>query len=287
VTTTVASRVEHLVGTEVRHVEPVGGGSICDVSRVTTTDGRALFVKTRRGAPDDFFEVEAAGLGGLAEADGCPVPPVVATAHDALVLGWVEPGAPTLDAAVQLGRDLARTHAAGAPMFGWLRDGYIGTLPLPNSAAVDWPDFYVSRRVMPFLRQAVDTGALPVDEGVVIEEVCARLLDLAGPAEPPARIHGDLWAGNVHWAASGRAHLVDPAVHGGHRETDLAMLALFGLPYLDTVLDAYDEAYPLADGWRARVPLHQLHPLLVHTVLFGGGYGAHAVQAARRALAAR
>ena len=115
--------------------------------------------------------------------------------------------------------------------------------------------------------------------------MCERIDDLAGPAEPPARLHGDLWRGNVLWAADGRVWLIDPAAHGGHRETDLAMLHLFGCPHLDRVVAAYDEAAPLAAGWRERVALHQLFPLLVHTVLFGGGYGGQAAAAARRSLA--
>jgi fructosamine-3-kinase len=88
-----------------------------------------------------------------------------------------------------------------------------------------------------------------------------------------------LWSDDRGW-------LIDPAAHGGHRETDLAMLALFGAPFLDQVLAAYAETYPLADGWRKRVPLHQMHPLLVHLCLFGGSYREAAVGAARAVLAA-
>ena len=104
--------------------------------------------------------------------------------------------------------------------------------------------------------------------------------------EPPARLHGDLWSGNVLWTAD-EAVLIDPAAHGGHREADLAMLALFGAPHLERVLAAYDEAAPLADGWRERVPLHQVHPLLLHAVLFGGSYGGAGVCAAAGATSER
>lgn len=107
----------------------------------------------------------------------------------------------------------------------------------------------------------------------------------AGSPDPAARLHGDLWAGNVLWSDAddpGGAVLIDPSAHGGHAETDLAMLDLFGLSHLDRVLAAYDEVSPLADGWRDRIALHQLYPLLVHTVLFGGGYGAQAAAAASR-----
>jgi fructosamine-3-kinase len=114
--------------------------------------------------------------------------------------------------------------------------------------------------------------------------VANRIGELSGPAEPPARIHGDCWSGNVLWSG-GRGWLIDPAAHGGHRESDLAMLALFGAPYLDRVLAAYQDVTPLAAGWQARMPLHQLHPLLVHVCLFGTGYREAALSAARAALA--
>jgi hypothetical protein len=115
-----------------------------------------------------------------------------------------------------------------------------------------------------------------------LERVIDRLPELAGPAEPPARLHGDLWSGNVLADGDGRPWLVDPAAYGGHREIDLAMLALFGTPSART-LAAYDEVHPRADGHEARVPLWQLLPLLVHAVLFRGGYGVSAAAAARRA----
>ena len=118
-----------------------------------------------------------------------------------------------------------------------------------------------------------------------MERLCEELPGLAGPAEPPARLHGDLWSGNVLWAADGRVWLIDPAAHGGHRETDLAMLGLFGCPHMEQVLDGYREEAPLAEGWRERVGVHRLFPLLVHAVLFGRGYAEQALAVARTALA--
>ncbi|WP_281369054.1 fructosamine kinase family protein [Nocardioides ungokensis] len=152
---------------------------------------------------------------------------------------------------------------------------------MPNKPADTWAEFYATRRVLPYLKLARDRGAIDDGDARAVEAVVARLPGLV-PEEPPARLHGDLWNGNVLWGVDGRAHVIDPAAHGGHRETDLAMLALFGLPNLPRVLDAYAEAAPLADGWQERVGLHQLFPLLVHACLFGGGYGPRAADAARR-----
>ena len=183
------------------------------------------------------------------------------------------------------GLDGAGQHGAGAARFGAPWPGYIASLPLPNDQADAWPDWYARYRLLPYCRTGADAGVLGPADVALIESVADRIGDLAGPAEPPARTHGDCWTGNVLWSG-GRGWLIDPAAHGGHRETDLAMLALFGAPHLDKILAAYDETAPLAAGWPGRVPLHQLHPLLVHVCLFGGGYRDAALAAARSALSA-
>lgn len=247
----------------------------------------------KRGPSPAALSVEAAGLRWLAAAGGAAVCPV-RDVGDVLVLDRVEEVRPDRAAAERFGRDLARTHAAGAPRFGAAPPGvdgdvWIASLPLTVPAGdLTWGAFYAEHRLRPYLRRAADAGDLTHREVAVIETVCERLLAddpaLVAGAGRPARLHGDLWSGNVLWSRQG-AVLIDPAAHGGHPETDLAMLALFGLPHLDTVLSAYDEAADLADGWRERVALHQLHPLLVHTVLFGASYATQAVRAAEEASA--
>ncbi|TWD83937.1 fructosamine-3-kinase [Kribbella amoyensis] len=247
------------------------------------------FVKQRPGAPPGFFEVEAAGLRWLTVPGGVPVAEPLEVSADRLSTRRLEPVAPTRAAAEEFGRRLARTHEAGARWFGappdgWDSDGYIGTVSLPHAHAPtrSWGEVFADLRIRPFVRAAFDQGTLDHRETEVFERICRDLA--AGryddPTERPCRIHGDLWSGNVVWAADG-AHLIDPAAHGGHRETDLAMLALFGLPHLDRVLAAYDEVRPLTAGWESRIGLHQLHPLLVHVVLFGGGYVSQALATAR------
>ncbi|NEB76343.1 phosphotransferase, partial [Streptomyces sp. SID14478] len=160
-----------------------------------------------------------------------------------------------------------------------------GLAPMRNVPGADWPHWYAEHRILPYLRLAVDAGTLRAAEAHSVEKVLDRLPSLAGPAEPPARLHGDLWNGNVLWGPGGAAWLIDPAAHGGHRETDLAMLHLFGAPHLGRIVDGYQEAAPLADGWQDRLPLHQLFPLLVHAVLFGRGYAEQALTAAGSQLA--
>ena len=222
------------------------------------------------------------------------MPEVLGADDTLLVSSHVPAGRPDAAAAEELGRRLAVLHAAGADAFGapppggpaeaWIGHTTMHDRPHPGP----WSAWFAADRIEPFLRTARDRGDLGPGDAAVIEEVCARIDTLAGPDEPPARLHGDLWSGNVLWSADGSPHgsawLIDPAAHGGHRESDLAMLDLFGLPHLDGVLAAYDDAAPLADGWRDRVGLHQLFPLLVHTVLFGGGYGTRASTTARALL---
>jgi fructosamine-3-kinase len=281
---TIATRAEALLGTAVVATTPVAGGDICTATRLRLSDGRSALIKTKPHAPPTFFAAEARGLTWLAEAGGAAVPEMLASAEDCLIVQWVEPGHPSAEAAEAFGRGLAATHSAGAQSFGADEDGFIGTLPLPNRPADTWAEFYATRRVLPYLRAARDRSSISAEDADSIETLIRRIDEFAGPAEPPARVHGDLWSGNVLWGSEHRAWLIDPAAHGGHRETDLAMLALFGSPHLSRILDAYDEATPLAEGWKQRVPLHQLHPLLVHAVLFAGGYGARAADAARSLL---
>jgi fructosamine-3-kinase len=271
------------LGAEVASAESVHGGSINRALRLTLADGRRAFVKHHPDAPPGLFRAEADGLAWLAEAGALRTPAVLAVADEPgaprfLALEWIAPGAPDPEA---FGRGLARLHGAGAPAFGWDRDNFIGPLPQRNGPVPGgWPEFYVERRLLPVAGQAVAAGALDARFLHDLDRLRARLTDLAGEPEPPARLHGDLWGGNAILAAEGGPAVLDPAVYGGHREVDLAMMRLFG-GFPPAAFAAYAEAFPLAPGHEDRVELWQLYPLLVHVVLFGGGYAGQA----RRALA--
>jgi fructosamine-3-kinase len=291
-----ARRIARQTGLAVREARVVGSQHGYQHLLLALAGGQRAFAKMAVGqeaVPAEMgaaFAAEASGLRWLAEADAVPVPEVLAVTETALVISMIPAGQATPSAAFGFGAELARLHAAGTADFGAPWRGFIASLPLDNTPApvpgpAGWPRWYADRRLLPYLRMAVDAGALRPEDGRLVEAVMDRIDALAGPPEPPSRIHGDCWAGNVLWSGD-RAWLIDPAAHGGHRETDLAMLDLFGAPHLDRILAGYNDTVPLAAGWRARIPLHQLHPLLVHACLFGSSYREGVVSAARSALSA-
>jgi len=224
-----------------------------------------VFVKSHSAPPPGMYAAEAAGLAWLREGP-LRVPRVIAVGDTFLALEWLELGHRDRRSDEQLGRGLARLHALGAPSFGLDRDNYLATIPQDNTPAPDIATFYIERRLRPLVAQLRRQDSA-LDHHL---DALARRPERFGPPEPPARLHGDLWWGNVAFTA-GEPVLIDPAVYGGHREIDLAMLALFG-GVSDVLVGAYSETYPLAPEWRSRVKLWQLYPIAAHAVLFGGGY---------------
>lgn len=251
------------------------------ISRLTLDDGVSLFAKSSADAGDGFFAAEASGASWLRETGAVPVPEIVVALPNLIAMEWIDQGAADHQSAEDLGRGLAALHRAGAETFGAPWPGWIGPLPLDNTPSDGpWSSWFAERRLLPYLRISADRGALSGADIALVEEII-KTIEVYGGEERPARIHGDLWPGNLLWGADGRGWLVDPAAHGGHRETDLATLSLFGgVDRLDVILAAYRAEWPLADGWERRVPLHQLHLLLVHTAAFGSGYRAGVVAAA-------
>lgn len=262
---------------------PVGGGDVSVVQRLTLDDGADVFAKFNENGPADFLAAERNGLDWL-HAAGAATPEVLCATTQLLVTEWIDPGEPTAAAAEDLGRNLASMHKHGAAAYGADWPGYIGALPMDNSKSEsNWPQWFAARRLAPYLRQSRDRGAVEADDVAAVETVMANIDSLAGPDEPVSRIHGDLWPGNLHWGADRRVRMIDPAAHGGHRETDLATLALWGgAPHLERIMAAYQEVWPLAAGWRDRAPLHQLFLLLVHTAMFGRAWRDQVREATRR-----
>lgn len=238
------------------------------------------YVKSNPSAPESFFACEAAGLRWLAAAEsGVPCVRVLAQDATSLTLERLELVKPVRSHAYDFGRRLARTHDAGAggfgaPPDGWTGPGFFGPmsdpLPMDLTGRADWGRFYADDRLARMVEIAGPGLDAKVRAGLDAVMVRCRNGDFDDDDEP-ARLHGDLWSGNVGWTSDGVV-LIDPAAHGGHRETDLAMLALFGCPFYDAVVDGYQSEHPLRAGWQRRLRLHQLYPLLAHVVLFGSSY---------------
>ena len=269
------------LGVDVVAASRVHGGDVASSWRVDLADGRRVFAKTHPTAPAHFFSTEAAGLRWLGEADAIRVPAVLAVRDESpnlLVLEWIDVSRRPSSRAgeAQFGRGLAALHQAGSPVFGRQDRRTTGSRGLPNEPCRTWAEFYATQRLLPLGRLA--RGVLAPTTIAALERLAGRLDEFGAAAEHPARLHGDLWAGNRIVDTAGESWLIDPAAHGGHREFDLAMMRLFG-GFGTECFAAYDEANPLADGWRERVPLHQIAPLIVHAVKFGGGYVAAATQA--------
>ena len=280
------------LGARIEGASPVGGGDINRAWRLELEGGTLAFLKSRPDAPADEFGAEAAGLRWLGEPGGLPVPEVLAVLDEAgergLVLEWIDPG--RLDGAGEeaLGRGLALVHEAGAGGYDALPPGSprralrFGGIEVGVGLGESWADVY-GTRLEELAEVALDRGRISPSCRTLVESVRGRLGELGGPPEPPARIHGDLWSGNVLAGADGRPWLIDPAAHGAHREMDLAMLDLFGSVSARTEA-AYSDVHPLGEGWRGRLELWQIQPLLVHAILFGGSYG-HAAERAASAYA--
>jgi fructosamine-3-kinase len=276
-------RVESALGQPVSAASRLSGGDINEAFELRLADGRSVFLKSNPRAPLAMFAREARGLEFLRAASALRIPRVLAFSAETeqpsfLVLEFLRSAAPRPGFDEQLGRGLAALHRFGAPSFGGPESNFVGRLPQSNRVHATWADFYRSERLEAQLRAAIAARRAPAALSRDFERLFARLPELVGAAEPPARLHGDLWAGNLHRDELGAPCLIDPAVYGGHREVDLAMMQLFG-GFSARVFSAYAEAFPLSPGHRERIALYQLYPLLVHVNLFGGSY-LSAVQSA-------
>lgn len=248
------------------------------------------YVKARADAPRGFFAAEAAGLRWLAEPDVVPVVGVIDHDPTSLRLDRVEEAAPDAHSAFGFGRKLALLHDSGAPSFGWApaEPAWFGPLDSPFEVDVascaTFTEFWVEFRLAPMVT-AIAGQLTPTHR----ETIDAAVAAIAGGAfdgicgdgtEAPARVHGDLWSGNLMWTPHG-CTLIDPAAHGGHRLEDLAMLALFGAPFIEEIFAGYEAVHPLPEGWRGDLPVHSFFALLAHVKLFGTGFLNQALSAAR------
>lgn len=253
---TLTPQIAGLLGQEVSALHPLHGGDLSEVVRADLAAGESVVVK--RGAQ---VGIEARMLRRMA-AVGAPVPGVLAARDDLLAMAHIPRGAATEAGWRGLGRDLRAMHDATGADYGWPEGYAFGPVRIDNRPCPSWPAFWAERRLQPLARR------LPRPLAAGLERVAARLDTLLPQAPPPALLHGDLWTGNLHFGADGRAWMIDPACYHGDGEVDLAMLCLFGTPP-QSFFDAYG---PLPPEWEMRRAIYQLWPALVHVTLFGAGY---------------
>jgi fructosamine-3-kinase len=274
------------LGDEVLAMSVVHGGDTAAAFRVELASDRVVFAKTHAAPPAGFFTTEATGLAWLRDSGAIRVPAVLAVSDGGadqpafLVLEWIEQGRGPATDEFSFGHQLAALHAAGAASFGREDRRTTGSLALPNDPCRTWSEFVAQRRFLPLARIARDRASLPI---AVVDrlESLAHTLERFDDGSAAARLHGDLWAGNRLVDNDGSSWLIDPAAHGGHPEFDLAMMRLFG-GFGGEAFAGYESVRPLADGWRDRVDLHQVAPLVVHAIKFGGHYVAAATRAISR-----
>ena len=187
-----------------------------------------------------------------------------------LLLEWMQKGVISNGFWERFGKSLAGMHKKQQEHFGWEEDNYIGSLEQSNTPMDTWPQFYANARILPLVKKLFDSGSYTSKDTLIAESLCKKLPALF-PEEAPSLLHGDLWAGNFMILPNGNAGLYDPAVYCGHREMDLGMTLLFG-GFDSRFYLSYDQHFPLENGWKSRLPLTQLYPLLVHALLFGGHY---------------
>ncbi|HEX5655406.1 MAG TPA: fructosamine kinase family protein [Chitinophagaceae bacterium] len=270
----IVQRILNDLGLAATKVDPVSGGDINKAYCLHTGQGRFFLKVNEAHHYPAMMEKEARGLLALQQNGFLQIPAIVKSGmagnHQYLLLEWIEKGQPGPGCWKDFGSGLARMHKQDQLHFGWEEPNYIGSLPQYNESKDDWPSFYQEQRIIPLVKRLFEEGVFGKADLKMSELLCNKLENLF-PAEAPALLHGDLWAGNYRVCSNGKVAIFDPAVYCGHREMDIGMSRLFG-GFSSDFYSAYHEVYPLEKGWEQRLPLAQLYPLLVHALLFGGHY---------------
>lgn len=280
-------KLSELKGTSVRLLgsSGVGGGCINNAMKINTSEGN-FFLKWNASAPADMFQREAEGLIEMEQAGNeyLSIPKVIwSKQKDELpgfiLMEYLAPAIETSGYEERLGRGIAQLHRKTASAFGFHQPNYCGTTKQDNTWTGNWPAFFASRRILTLVKQISNFRGIPAEEMRIYEKLVDRIPQLLSHQTVPSLIHGDLWSGNYMFTAGGPA-LIDPACYYADREMELGMMQLFG-GFSPVVWSAYQEEFPLPEGWKERVKLYQLYHVLNHQLLFGGSYGGQALEIAK------
>jgi protein-ribulosamine 3-kinase len=265
--------IEKVLSVPVTDCKPVSGGSI-NRAYVLHTANDKYFIKINDSRYSGMFEAEAASLELIAKTATIAVPQVILSGTTEkecfLLLRWIDTQRPTPKTSAVLGTRLAKLHQCTSGYFGLDADNYMGSLIQSNKKHNTWAEFFINERLKPMVKVAVNKRLLNTDDAADFKILYQNLPGLF-KEEPSSLLHGDLWGGNYLISANGKPYLIDPAVYYGHREFDIALTTLFG-GFTNEFYHAYNESFPLANGWEQRIDLWNLYPVLVHVNLFGAGY---------------
>ncbi len=253
--------------------QQVFGGDINQTYRLQTNIG-PFFLKLNDGELNDIFEKEFNGLRLLHETKTIKIPEPILHGKIGnkifLVTEFIEKGSASKTFWQTFAQQLANLHKHSNELFGLAENNYIGSLHQSNTYCETWSGFYASQRILPLMQLAFSQNKCSKNDLAKAEKLCSRFAEVF-PVEPPALIHGDLWSGNFMAGNKGEPVIFDPAVYYGNREMDIAMSLLFS-GFSSNFYNYYHEVFPLQPGWKERINLCQLYPLLVHLILFGGHY---------------
>jgi fructosamine-3-kinase len=257
----------------------LSGGSINNALRLETNQGIFFLKYNKASRFPQMFEKEAKGLDLLRTAGEMDVPEVLMTGEAGedsfLLLSYVSSSGMRGNFWEIFGERLAALHKHKSEKFGLDHDNYMGSLQQSNQFHDRWAEFFIHQRLEPQVRLARETGEIGKNTVSAFERLYTRLDEIFPPIKP-SLIHGDLWSGNFMVNHLGEPCLIDPAVYFGHPEVDIAMSTLFG-GFHQAFYDSYNYHHPLEKGWRNRLDIYNLYPLLIHVNLFGGSY-AHQVE---------
>lgn len=280
----ITESIQNVFQKEVIDLVPLSGGSISSAYKAVLSDSVNIFVKVDPQYPDMFIQ-EANGLRELAAAQSLRVPEVLFSDESLLLLEFfpVSPLKNRKKFFEDFGRSFAVLHHHTAEQFGFHQDNYIGSTPQKNvPRSHSWRDFYWEHRLL-FQFQLAEQNGHSHEELRTLFSLLEEKLEEIIPddGEPPALLHGDLWSGNYLCLEYDIPAIIDPAAYYGHREADLGMTLLFG-GFGDTFYSAYNEEYPLQEGWKFRMEIYKLYHLLNHLNLFGDGYYGQVIQTMNR-----
>lgn len=274
-------RIEEKLNSKIKSLSSLSGGCISDAFKVTTDNGSNLFLKYNSSTSNDMFIKEANGLQELAKANAIRIPEVLSFDEDYILLEYIPSGNKKKNFFEEFGRNFAQLHKFSSNSFGFYEDNYIGSNPQKNIPEEkennNWVNFYFNKRILFQLRLAEKLGneTPELRKGISKLENKIQVI-IGGTQEKPSLLHGDLWSGNYMVDENGNAVLIDPAVYYGHREADLGMTKLFG-GFSSEFYRAYNETFPLEDGYDYRENIYKLYHVLNHFNLFGGGYYSQAL----------